>query len=63
MKLTILLIALAVSGCASWSHPTKSPDQFYSDLNDCERDFAAMQDPLQAFYAKRRCLMVKGWRD
>ena len=53
---------LLVTGCASWSHPTKPASAFYQDEYACDKDVAATQDPMRAMMMKDRCMRLKGWR-
>lgn len=59
----VVFIAL-FAGCGGdvLTHPSKGAAEFAVELNECERDFAAMQDRWAAGYAVRRCLASKGWR-
>ena len=59
MKLRLLLVVVALAGCASepkWTHPTKDPYEAKADAADCERFFGGSEkDQLT-------CMKEKGWR-
>jgi len=58
----VLLIALAMSGCATWTHPTKTERDYYADLYDCEVQAAPVQNEYRVLQMKIRCMQIKGWR-
>lgn len=55
-------IALVLSGCTTWFHPTKSRADFEMDNYLCAKDVPSTVDPNQGYEIRRRCLMLKGWR-
>ena len=68
-KLTILLIALALSGCASvygrdayTARPGKDPAEFEHDMKQCKRRFwlGAMGHPLPESTVSQ-CMEARGW--
>jgi uncharacterized protein YceK len=62
MKPLILIAAILLTGCATYSHPTKGESGYQADRYECEKDAAAVQNNLQAVHMMDRCMKVKGWR-
>lgn len=64
MKAFILIIAaLLLAGCATWSHPTKKGQEALdADSYECQKDSAAVQDGLRRAIMEERCLKLKGWK-
>lgn len=60
--LALLLLCPALAGCTTWVHPTKTEADFERDAYECERDAAAVQDPIRLSLMRDRCMRVKGWR-
>jgi len=63
MKTGIILLVAMLAGCSGWSKPGGTEQEFNRDQYECERDAAAQHDSTMAFYMKRRCMQLKGWRD
>jgi uncharacterized lipoprotein YmbA len=64
MKFILLIIAaLLLAGCATWTHPTKKGQEALdADSYECDKDGAAVQDDLRRLVMKERCLKLKGWK-
>lgn len=62
MKAIVILFLLLLTGCATWTHPTKDEIDYRSDLYECEVQAAAVQAEWRALQMKVRCMQVKGWR-
>lgn len=61
-QLIVILTAILLTGCATWSHPSKGEAGFEADLYECQRDGAAVQDNLRRLFMEERCLKIKGWK-
>lgn len=63
MKGLIAVFAALCAGCSTYySKPGATDDEFQKALYECERDFAAVQEPLLRSRQVDRCLAVKGWK-
>jgi hypothetical protein len=62
-KPVTLLLALALSGCATnYRHQTTSVSNLDRDMYECERDAAPVQDRARSRQMIERCMRVKGWQ-
>lgn len=58
-----LLVALLLAGCAqSFSHPSKSDDEFKRDSYECEREAIGIRDGDQWRRMTRMCMELRGWK-
>lgn len=57
------LLLLLLAGCATWTQPGKSEQDFYADSSECESRFSGMANRLDALDAHHRCMRSKGWKD
>jgi hypothetical protein len=56
------LLAVLLSGCAvQYNHATKGPAELERDWYECEKDAAAIRDPVRWDQMTDRCLATKGW--
>lgn len=61
--LTVAALSSLVAGCVTWTHSTKTEQEYHADSYECERDAAVVKDPFQALGMRVRCMRVKGWRE
>ena len=61
-RIPIFIILSALAGCTTWTHPSKTEQDYYRDQYECERDAAPQRDPMAAYYMQYRCMQVKGWK-
>ena len=62
MRWLAAVLAILLSGCTTWRHPTKGESEYQADYYACEKDAAPQQDPLLWRSMMERCMRVKGWR-
>ena len=59
----LIILAVLLVGCATWSHPYKDAAAFEMDLYTCQVQAGPVQDPWRAQDLQRRCMKLKGWRE